>query len=141
MVDDHEFYIARHPEEDGRTHQWIYLGRPLSKGDEARIGFHQTFEDNLQPMHTYYREGGGRYGSRDLTVTTRFSLDEDPPTVVGFIWNNDRKSRQRHEVGRMAVERRPNSASRTVDYVVSVRRPRPYHSYGVRWQWPTRRAR
>ena len=95
----HDFCSARQPEEDGRIHQWVYLGRPLSKGDETQMGVYHTFEDNYEPMHTYYREGGLRYKARNLTVTTRFASSEDPPTIHGIIWNNDRKSRRRHEVG------------------------------------------
>lgn len=133
----HEFYSARQPEEDGRTYHWIYLGRPLNKGDTERVGFRQTFEDNVAPMHTYYREGGGRYRARNLSVTTRFSNDDDPPTVEGHVWNNDRRNRQRHEVGRLEPERQAHPETSTVDYVIKVRRPKKYHSYGVRWQWPT----
>lgn len=137
LVGKHEFYSARHQEEDGRTHNWVYLGRPLSKGDSERVGFRQTFEDNITPMHTYYREGGGRYKARNLTVTTRFSVDDEPPIVEGHIWNNDRRNRQRHEVGRLESDRRADPTKGTVDYVVTVRRPKRYHSYGIRWEWPT----
>ena len=137
LAGKHEFYSARHPEEDGRTHHWIYLGKPLNKGDSERVGFHQTFEDNMAPMHTYYREGGGRYRARDLTVTTRFSVDDEPPTVEGHVWNNDRRNRQRHEVGRLEHVRKADPTTGTVDYVVTVRRPKRYHSYGIRWEWPT----
>ncbi len=146
LVDAHDFCSARKPEEDGRTHQWIYLGRPLSKGDEARIGIYQEFEDNYEPMHTYYREGGLRYRARNLTVTTRFDFSQDPQKVEGIIWNNDRKSRQRHEVGQLKVERTADLSSldpteHTVDYIVTVRDPKRYHSYGIRWEWPTRQSR
>jgi hypothetical protein len=137
LTSKHEFYSARHPEEDGRTHHWIYLGRPLSKGDTERVGFRQTFEDNVEPMHTYYREGGGRYKARSLTVTTRFSVGDDPTTVQGRTWNNDRRSRQRHEVGQLEPERKADPTVGTVDYVVTVRRPKRYHSYGMRWEWST----
>lgn len=137
LLGRHEFYSAGQPEEDGRTYHWIYLGRPLSKGDTERVGFRQTFEDNVAPMHTYYREGGGRYKARNLTVTTRFSSDDEPPTVEGYIWNNDRRNRQRHEVGRLEPERRAHPEMGTVDYVIKVGRPKRYHSYGIRWQWPT----
>lgn len=141
LAGKHEFYSARHPEEDGRTHHWIYLGRPLSKGDTERVGFHQTFEDNVAPMHTYYREGGGRYRARNLTVTTRFSVDDEPPIVEGHVWNNDRRNRQRHEVGRLEHERKADPATGTVDYLVKVRRPKRYHSYGIRWECPARYER
>jgi hypothetical protein len=141
IVASHEFYCAAHPEEDGRTHQWIYLGRPLSKGDTATVGIHQSFEDSGEPMRTYYREGSGRYKGRNLTVTTRFLVDEDPPKVEGVIWNNDRKSRQRHEVGRLTYTREPDPATHTVDYTVTVRNPKRYHSYGIRWDWSARRSK
>lgn len=88
-------------------------------------------------MHTYYREGGGRYKARNLTVTTRFTVDDDPTTVQGRIWNNDRRSRQRHEVGQLEPERKADPTVGNVDYVVTVRRPKRYHSYGMRWEWST----
>jgi hypothetical protein len=141
LIDKHEFCSARQPEEDGRTHQWLYLGRPLGKGDEDQVGLYQDFEDNYEPMHTYYREGSLRYKAKNLTVTTRFSLYEDPEKVYGIIWNNDRKSRRRHEVGRLTVERTPDHGEHTVDYLVTVRNPKRYHSYGIRWEWPTRQSR
>lgn len=141
LLDEHDLCSARQPEEDGRTHQWIYLGRPLGKGDEAQIGIYQDFEDNYEPMHTYYREGSLRYKAKNLSVTTRFTVDEDPEKVYGIIWNNDRKSRHRHEVGRVSIERRLDSGARTVDYIVTVGNPKRYHSYGIRWEWPTRRIR
>lgn len=141
LIDKHELCSARQPEEDGRTHQWLYLGRPLGKGDEAQVGIYQDFEDNYEPMHTYYREGSLRYKAKNLTVTTRFSLHEDPAKVDGIIWNNDRKSRRRHEVGRLTVERVPDHIEHTVDYIVTVRNPKRYHSYGIRWEWPTRQSR
>jgi hypothetical protein len=137
LTGKHEFYSARQPEEDGRTHHLIYLGRPLSKGDSEHVGFQQTFEDNTAPMHTYYREGGGRYKARDLTLTTRFSVDDEPPIVEGHVWNNDRRNRQRHEVGRLESERSADPTKGTVDYIVTVRRPKRYHSYGIRWEWLT----
>ncbi len=132
----HEFYSASRPEEDGRTYHWIYLGRPLSRGDTERIGFRQTFEDNVAPMHTYYREGGGRYKAKNVTVTTRFSVGDEPRTAEGHVWNNDRRNRQRHEVGRLTPERKTGPTPGTVDYVVVVHRPKRYHSYGIRWEWP-----
>jgi len=141
LIDKHEFYSASQPEEDGRTHQWIYLGRPLSKGDKAAVSISQTFEDNSEPMHTYYREGSGRYKGRNLTVTTRFLVSEDPPEVDGVIWNNDRKNRQRHEVGHLDYVRKPDPAADTVDYIIIVSNPKKYHSYGIRWGWPTRRGK
>jgi len=141
LVDKHVLLSGRRPEEDGITHQWIYLGRPLSKGDQTSIAFYQTFEDNAEPMHTFYREGGGRYRASNLRVTARFGIDEDPINVEGLIWSTSRNSRQRREVGRLEVHRKANPIARTVDYIVTVRRPRKYHSYGVRWEWPTRERR
>lgn len=132
---NHQLFVASRAEEDGRTPHWIYLGRSLGKRDFERVGFEETFEDNYSPMLPYYREGGGRYKSRNLKVTVRFSIDEDPGSVDGFVWNNDRKSRQRHIVGEVMACRQPDPRARTVDYIVVVPRPRRYHSYGVRWRW------
>lgn len=135
MVNDHSLFVARLPEEDGRTPHWVYLGRSLSKGEEAMVGIQETREDNQSPMLPYYREGGGRYRSRNLTVITRFPAHEDPEKVEGLIWNNDRRNGQRQIVGKIQYERKPDSANHTVDYIVSVQRPRRYHSYGIRWSW------
>ena len=132
-----QLFIAPHAEEDGRIPHWMYLGRPLCKGDSETVGFEEMFEDNHVPMLPYYREGGGRYRTRTLKITVRFSIDEDPGSVDGLVWNNDRKDRQRHIVGEIAVLRRANLVARSVDYTVVVRRPKRYHSYGVRWRWPS----
>ena len=136
LIDGHQLFVAPLAEEDGRTPHWIYLGRPLGKGDTEVVGFEELFEDNRSPMLPYYREGGGRYKSRHLTIRVRFSAGEDPGTVDGLIWNNDRKSRQRHVVGKIGVDRKPNPLDRTIEYVAIVPRPKRYHAYGVRWKWP-----
>jgi hypothetical protein len=135
MVNDHTLFVARLSEEDGRTPHWVYLGRPLSKGEEAMVGIQETREDNQSPMLPYYREGGGRYRSRSLTIITRFPADEDPEKVEGLIWNNDRRNRQRQIVGKISYERKPDPTNRTVDYIVRAQKPRRYHSYGIRWSW------
>ena len=134
-VSEHSLFVARLPEEDGRIPHWVYLGRPLNKGEEAMVGIQETREDNQSPMLPYYREGGGRFRSRNLTVMTRFPADEDPERVEGLIWNNDRRNRQRQIVGKIPYERKPDPANRTVDYIISVQKPRRYHSYGIRWSW------
>jgi hypothetical protein len=135
LNDSQQLIVAAHAEEDGRTPHWIYLGRSLGKGDSESVGFEEIFEDNYSPMLPYYREGGGRYKSRNLKITVRFSINEDPGSVDGLVWNNDRKSRQRHVVGDVTVNRRPDPVARTVDYIVAISKPRRYHSYGVRWKW------
>jgi hypothetical protein len=135
MVREHSLFVARLQEEDGRTPHWVYLGRPLNKGEEAMVGIQETREDNQSPMLPYYREGGGRYRSRNLTVITRFPAHEDPEKVEGLIWNNDRRNRQRQIVGKIPYERKPDTANGTVDYIVSVQKLKRYHSYGIRWSW------
>ncbi len=135
LISDHQLFASRRPEEDGRLQLSIYLGEPLGRGEEVRTAIREVFEDNLDPMHPYYRKGGGRYPTRNLTVTVRFLVSEDPSRIEGLIWNNDRRSRERHLVGRIAFERRPDPATGTVDYTVTVPRPKRYHSYGLRWAW------
>jgi hypothetical protein len=134
LVADHQLFVGRRPEDDGRRQLWIYLGEPLGKGETAEIHIREIYEDDLMSMRPYHRKGCGRYRARNLTVVTRFAASEDPRDVEGLVWNNDRKSWERSTVGTIAFSRTPQSGSGTVEYVVNVPRPKRRHSYGIRWK-------
>lgn len=127
---DHDLFTASNSEEDGRTHNWVYFGRPLFRGERIEFGIRQIFEDDIRRLRPFYREGSGRFSVRELKATARFLLSDDPAVVKGTVWK-DRKV-----CGELDVERKVDFNAGTVDYIVSVARTRPRHSYGVRWSWP-----
>ena len=89
---EHELFDGLIREEDARVHRWIYLRRPLGKRDGSVIvGVSQEWEDDLEAMRPYYREGGARYKTRDLKVTARFSARDAPDEsdVQGCVWNSE----------------------------------------------------
>lgn len=135
LYPDHELFVGRRAEEDNRRQLWIYLGEPLGKGETATVGTREVYEDDIVSMKPYHRKGCGGFRARNLTVVTRFPVDADPrDDVEGLIWNDDKKARERATVGTVAYERVVDAKSATVDYIVTVPRPKRYHSYGIRWK-------
>ena len=132
---EHELFDGLIREEDARVHRWIYLRRPVGKRDDAvAVGVTQHWEDDLEAMRPYYREGGARYRTRNLTVKVSFRAQEAPEAsaVEGRIWNNAKSA----TAGHVDVERNYDSNSNCVEYVVVVPKPKRHHSYGMRWSWP-----
>ena len=131
----HELFDGLIREEDARVHRWIYLGRPLGKRDgSVTVGVNQEWEDDVEPMRPYYREGGARYKTRDLKVTVQFRAQEAPDEsdVEGHIWNTIKSK----IIGDLEVQRHYDRKKNCVEYVVMMPRPKRYHSYGIRWAWP-----
>lgn len=138
---DHLLLNGESPEEDGRIYRWIYLGTAIGRGDLVDVGIRQQFEDDVEQMRPFYREGGGRHPVKKITVTTRFSLAEAPQNPEGLVWNNNRRSNGKHVVGHLTVQRKIDHDAGTVDFIVESSEPLRNHSYGIRWQWPPRRPR
>jgi hypothetical protein len=141
LVGDHVLLDGKYEEEDGRVHRWVYPRRPLRKGEELRVGIRQSHEDEVRPQLPYFREGGGRYKTRKLTITTRFPIADDPQTlgaVVGRVWDISRAIDKGHVVDTVGFDREVDREQGTVDYIVRVDRPKLYHSYGIQWEWPAR---
>jgi hypothetical protein len=132
---EHELFDGTIREEDARVHRWIYLRRPLGKRDDpVKVGVSQEWEDDLEAMRPYYREGGARYKTRDLKVTVRFRAQDAPDesVVEGRIWNTAKTG----ITGHVEVQRHYDRPSSCVEYVVIVPKPKRFHSYGLRWTWP-----
>jgi hypothetical protein len=133
---DHALLDGRRAESDGRVHRWVYPRRPLGRGQALEVGIQQVHEDDINQQLPYFREGGGRYKTSQIVVTVRFPRAEDPPEGVrGVIWNTNRVARQSPEVGILQPERYVDPVAGTVDYTVTIGRPKLYHSYGMRWSW------
>jgi hypothetical protein len=131
----HELFDGLIREEDARVHRWIYLRRPLGKRDDpVTVGVSQEWQDDLEAMWPYYREGGARYKTRDLKITVRFRAQDAPDQsdVEGFIWNTAKTG----IIGHVEVQRHYDRQASCVEYVVVVPKPKRFHSYGVRWAWP-----
>ncbi|MCP9949278.1 hypothetical protein LUX33_13260 [Actinomadura madurae] len=128
---DHQIFVASKREEDGRTWQWIYFGRALSRGAEVQFGYRRVSDDKIQESLPYWRQGPGPNGARAITAIARFPLSQDPPKVEGVIW----KDRRVTGID-LTVDRVVNAAESTVDYVVSASNCRPGYTYGFRWTWP-----
>lgn len=122
-------------EEDGRVHRWVYPGGPLSRGATTQVGIRQTMEDDLKPMLSYFREGGGRHRTRNLRVVVRFPSGAEPSRVEGLEWNTNRNAHKGNVVGRLQCVREYDQKAGVVQYSVAVPRPRLFHSYGMRWEW------
>lgn len=136
LVRDHALLDGRRAESDGRVHRWVYPRRPLGRGQILEAGIKQVHEDDINQQLPYFREGGGRYKTSQIVVTVRFPGAEDPPEAVrGVIWNSNHVARQSPEVGSLNPERHVDPATGTVEYTVTVHRPKLYHSYGMTWSW------
>lgn len=131
LVQGHRLLDGGRSEEDGRQHRWIYLGHPITRGVSVDVGLQQTMEDDIEPMLTYFREGGGRYRTRNLKVVASFETSSEPAQVKGAIWNTKRKV----QVGGLECVRMVDRKAQRVDYIVVVPKPHPFHSYGVQWTW------
>jgi len=132
---EHELFDGIIREEDARVHRWIYLRRPLGKRDDSMtVGVSQEWEDDLEAMRPYYREGGARYKTRDLKVTVRFRAQDAPEEsdVEGRIWNTAKNG----IAGNVEFQRHYDRKSQCIEYAVHVPKPKRFHSYGIRWHWP-----
>ncbi|GAB3428595.1 hypothetical protein [Flindersiella endophytica] len=141
LMGDHVLLDGQRAEEEGYVHRWIYAHRPLGKRREITVGVRQTHEDDVEVQHPYFRESGGRYKTHKITTTVRFPRDEDPQSlgfVEGMIWNGNAPPRHDRVAGSLVHVRTVNSETNTVDYTVTECRPKPYHSYGIAWTWPSR---
>ncbi len=133
---EHAMLDGRRAESDGRVHRWIYPRRPLKRGQPVDVGIRQVHEDDLEEQLPYFREGGGRYKTNRITVTVCLPLDEHlPDSVRGVVWNSHHSAQQSAEVDDLVVQPRVDRATSTVDYTVTVDKPRAFHSYGVEWTW------
>lgn len=134
---EHKLFDGRDREDDWRVHRWLYLGRALEKSETASVGMHQEWDDDLEPMLPYYREGGSRYKTHSITVIVYFPQQEAPDfsDVQGVIWDIERDGR-RPEIGHLPVSRKFDRLLGRVEYSVTVHRPRRNQSYGLRWKWP-----
>ncbi len=132
----HAMLDGRFKEQDGRVHRWIYPRRPLKRGQPIEVGIRQVHEDDVDEQLPYFREGGGRYRTRKIIVKVRLPLSEhDTEAVRGVVWNSHRAARQSPEVGDLEVERHVFSQESCIEYIVTVDKPRAFHSYGVEWSW------
>ncbi len=132
---EHKLFDGYIREEDARIHRWIYLSRALGKKDESvTVGVCQEWEDDLEAMHPYYREGGARYKTRDLKITARFRAKDAPreSDVEGCVWNTAKSE----VTGQIKVQHHYDPQSQCMEYFVIVPKPKRFHSYGVRWSWP-----
>ncbi len=136
LMPGHDLFVARAAEEDGGRRLWIYPGRPLFRGDVEEVGIRQVFEDNIETMKPYYRKGGNRFKTREISIAIRFVLAEDPLKIDGLVWNNGTTYHKRREVGTIAPVRTVDRLAGTVEYQISVPKAKPHHAYGFRWVWP-----
>ena len=136
LVGGHVVLDGVTPEEDGRVHRWVYPGGPVGRGQELEIGVKQVHEDDQVRQKPYYRDGGGLYKAQKLTVVTTFLLGEEPESVKGAVWNTRVPLGQDNLVDTLDYEREIDRKTGIVSFTVAVKRPKRYHSYGVRWHWP-----
>jgi hypothetical protein len=132
---EHVVLDGQHSEEDGRIHRWVYIGRPAGRSEVLDVGIQHTHEDDMGQQRPYYRDGGGAFRTGRLVVMASFPQAQEPAGVQGAVWNTHLPVGQNNLVGPYHAERVVNAATKTVDYVVTVRRPKRHHSYGVRWSW------
>lgn len=135
LVSDQVLLNGQRAELDGRVHRWIYPFPPVGRGQTLKTGIRQIHEDDVEPQRPYFRDGGGRYKTRNLVIIARFALDEDP-SPAGGIWDSSMPVGENNLVGSLEPERLVDRKARTVDYIVKVDSPKKFHSYGVSWEWP-----
>lgn len=93
LINGHVLLDGKEPEEDGHVHRWIYTRQPIRRGQQVEVGVRQVHEDDLRRQLPYFRDGGGRYRTRKLTVTARFPKNHDPRMngeIEGRVWNSNR---------------------------------------------------
>jgi len=137
---NHVVLDGYNPEEDGRVHRWVYPGTPVGRGHILTVGIEHVHEDDMGQQRPYFRDGGGAYRAKKLTVVVRFPLGEEPSDVSGGVWNTHLPVGQNNYVGSYPSQRVLSADGRIVDHVVVVKRPKRHHSYGLRWTWARRRA-
>jgi hypothetical protein len=133
---EHVVFDGRRGESDGRVHRWVYPRRQLKRGQPIEVGIRQVHEDDVQEQLPYFREGGGRYKTRKVTVCVVLPQDEHiPDSVRGVAWNTNHTAQQGEEVGEISVHSRVDAVSRSVEYTVTYDKPKVFHSYGIEWVW------
>lgn len=135
---EHTLLDGHTEEEDQRVYRWIYLRRPLRRGEIIDVGMVQTHEDDVTPQRPFFRQQGGRHSTRRIVVTTEFQLSDDPVKIVGTHWNDSRAFHQKNIIGSIDHKREVCHEKGTVIYRIEIDRPKPYHSYGLWWTWASR---
>jgi hypothetical protein len=136
LINDHVVLDSVAAEEDGRVYRWIYPGGPVGRGQTFEVGLRQTHDDDHVRQKPYYRDGGGRYKTKRLTIVVKFPVGHEPHPVDGAVWNTRVTVGHTKVVGKMNYTRTIDHSSGTANYSMTVDRPKRYHSYGFRWNWP-----
>jgi hypothetical protein len=136
LVADHILLDGQSPEADGRVYRWLYLREPIGRGHRVKVGIRHVFKDDAERMKTYYRESGEETITRALRVVARFDLSDEPVRVEGVMWRGRKHSERRQAAAYIGHSRVVDPLTKTVEFVVSVPRPRRNCAYGVRWEWP-----
>lgn len=133
----HALLDGRRPERDNRVHRWIYPRHGIKRGDSEEVGVIQVHEDDIERQDAYFREGGGRYRTRKVTVVVELPVSEVVSgSVKGVIWNTVARPPDNEEVGILEFTTTPNhSPDGYMKYTVTASNPRPYYSYGIEWTW------
>lgn len=120
------------PESDQAIHRWIYLGRPVARGETAKTGLEHVIEDDLAPMQRFWSLAA-RTKTETLRLTLRFPVAEKPSVVEaihGPSWNHFKQPRPIKGVEPKQVV----AVSGMVDYVLEFKHPRSFRLVGMRWE-------
>ncbi|MCW6007059.1 hypothetical protein K1W54_21105 [Micromonospora sp. CPCC 205371] len=131
---------GKDPETDSRVYRWVYPGRPMRRGEQLEVMVRQTHADDLGVQRPYFRQGGGRYKTKSVTVRVRFPKEEDPGDVTGAAWNTGNALRQTQIMTEFPPRRHDTDDASMVEYSIEVTSPARHHSYGLRWTWPRSEA-
>lgn len=132
---NHVLLDGKVPEEDGRNHRWVYLGRAYHRGQSTEIGIRQQFEDDIESMRPFYGEGGGGRRVGEMVVTLKFDRSDEPPEIEAMTWNSRPRPGQPEATEHLKYERTLNVKDGIVEFVLRVQNPRRFYRYGFRWNW------
>ncbi len=133
LFPDQAVFSGAFPEEDQVIHRWIYLGRPIAKGEEVKTGIKLIFEDDVQKMRPFVLETP-RHKTRLLDVILRFPKGEDPLTVKPIEWKSGYKHLgQPSEIADGSIERTIDTVSGFVEYKLRRVNPDVEVPVGMRW--------
>jgi hypothetical protein len=129
---NHVLFDGKHQEDDHRVHRWLYIGRAMAKGETLRAGYSVTFEDDVELMRPFMFDRTSKRDTGLLRMTLRFPKGDDPLLVDAAIRDANRVGLP--VIGRIPHQRTANEALDSIDYTISVRRPKTSLRYGLRWE-------
>ncbi|MFI6071470.1 hypothetical protein ACIA5C_07750 [Actinoplanes sp. NPDC051343] len=134
LVHGQAIFSTGEAEQDQTVYRWIYLGRPLAKGERIKTGIEWIYEDDVIPMRPFVVVAP-MVKTRYQKITLRFPLADQPKSVEAFVapyWKFIKQPTP--VVDDHGKPKCTTEAAGMIDYVIETGNPVVERAIGMRWE-------